>query len=208
MGAPKWPPKPPTLGAAPAEPWHPSITRQAPDSPPEGGSNRMKPVTSPPARELFRDVRSVTTRAAWTCRSSARICGSRPPSVRAARSARGGPPSGSRRLVETPEQSPLERSAPCWPTTVWNSSSSVVRPKRSWAARASHTTSTCAIGRTSENLERLATALATLNLTLRGAAELKFRLDAQALALGQNYTFEVDGEYPLDLLGYLEPIGT
>jgi len=46
--------------------------------------------------------------------------------------------------------------------------------------------------RTPENLERLATALATLNLTLRGApADLKFRMDAQALALGQNYTFEV-----------------
>ena len=63
--------------------------------------------------------------------------------------------------------------------------------------------------RTGDNLERLATALATLKLTLRGAPpELKFRLDAQALALGQNYTFEVDGEYPLDFLGYLEPIGT
>ncbi len=63
--------------------------------------------------------------------------------------------------------------------------------------------------RTPDNLERLATALGTLNLTLRGAPpELKFRLDAQALALGQNYTFEVDGEYPLDFLGYLEPIGT
>jgi predicted nucleotidyltransferase len=63
--------------------------------------------------------------------------------------------------------------------------------------------------RTPENLERLATALATLNLTLRGAPpDLKFRMDAQALALGQNYTFEVDGEYPLDFLGYLEPIGT
>jgi hypothetical protein len=62
--------------------------------------------------------------------------------------------------------------------------------------------------RPSDNLERLAAALATLNLTLRGAPpELKFRLDA-ALAPGQNYTFEVDGEYPLDLLGYLEPIGT
>jgi predicted nucleotidyltransferase len=62
--------------------------------------------------------------------------------------------------------------------------------------------------RTSDNLGRLATALGTLNLTLRGAPpDLKFRLDAQALALGQNYTFEVDGEYPLDLLGYLEPIG-
>ncbi|MBI1962496.1 MAG: hypothetical protein HYS37_03895 [Candidatus Rokubacteria bacterium] len=56
---------------------------------------------------------------------------------------------------------------------------------------------------------RLATALGTLNLTLRGAPpELKFRLDAQALALGQNYTFEVDGEWPLDFLGYLEPLGT
>jgi len=63
--------------------------------------------------------------------------------------------------------------------------------------------------RSSDNLERLAAALATLNLSLRGAPpELKFRLDAAALALGQNYTFEVDGEYPLDLLGYLEPIGT
>jgi predicted nucleotidyltransferase len=63
--------------------------------------------------------------------------------------------------------------------------------------------------RTPENLERLASALGTLNLTLRGAPrELKFRLDAQALALGQNYTFEVDGEYPLDFLGHLEPVGT
>ena len=63
--------------------------------------------------------------------------------------------------------------------------------------------------RTPDNLERLAAALGTLNLTLRGAPpELKFRLDAQALALGQNYTFEVDGEYPLDFLGHAEPIGT
>ena len=63
--------------------------------------------------------------------------------------------------------------------------------------------------RSSDNLERLATALGTLSLTLRGAPpDLKFRLDSQALALGQNYTFEVDGEYPLDLLAYLEPVGT
>lgn len=63
--------------------------------------------------------------------------------------------------------------------------------------------------RQSDNLERLAAALSTLTLTLRGAPpDLKFRIDAQALALGQNYTFEVDGEFPLDLLGYLEPIGT
>ena len=63
--------------------------------------------------------------------------------------------------------------------------------------------------RTPDNLERLAAALGSLSLTLRGAPpELKFRVDAQALALGQNYTFEVDGQYPLDFLGYLEPIGT
>ena len=63
--------------------------------------------------------------------------------------------------------------------------------------------------RTPDNLERLATALGTLKLTLRGAPpELRFRLDAQALALGQNYTFEVDSEHPVDFLGYLEPIGT
>jgi predicted nucleotidyltransferase len=62
--------------------------------------------------------------------------------------------------------------------------------------------------RTSENLERLAAALGTLRLTLRGApADLKFHIDARSLALGQNYTFEVDGEYALDLLAYLEPIG-
>lgn len=63
--------------------------------------------------------------------------------------------------------------------------------------------------RTPDNLERLATALGTLNLTLRGAPpDLKFRLDAQALALGQNYAFEVDGEHALDFFGDLEPIGT
>jgi predicted nucleotidyltransferase len=63
--------------------------------------------------------------------------------------------------------------------------------------------------RSPQNLERLAAALSSLSLTLRGApADLKFRIDAQALALGQNYTFEVDGEYPLDFLAYLEPIGT
>ncbi len=63
--------------------------------------------------------------------------------------------------------------------------------------------------RTADNLERLARVLRTLKLTLRGAPpDLRFRLDARALALGSNFTFEVDGEYALDLLGYLEPIGT
>ena len=60
--------------------------------------------------------------------------------------------------------------------------------------------------RTPENLERPARVLRTLTLTLRGAPpELKFRIDARALALGSNFTFEVDGEYALDLLSYLEP---
>jgi predicted nucleotidyltransferase len=63
--------------------------------------------------------------------------------------------------------------------------------------------------RTPENLRRLAGVLRTLKLTLRGApADLKFRVDAGALALGSSFTFEVDGEYPLDLLAYLEPVGT
>src|SRR5213593_1042178 len=63
--------------------------------------------------------------------------------------------------------------------------------------------------RTRENLERLARALRRLKLSLRGApADLKFRVDARALALGSNFTFEVDAEYPLDLLAYLEPVGT
>src|SRR5947208_204165 len=40
------------------------------------------------------------------------------------------------------------------------------------------------------------------------ARVLSLRLDAQASALGQNHPFEGDGEYPLDFVGYLEPIGT
>jgi hypothetical protein len=61
--------------------------------------------------------------------------------------------------------------------------------------------------RTRDNLERLARALNSLKPTLRGAPpDLPFRLDAQALALGSNFTFDtIHG--PLDLLGYLEPIG-
>jgi hypothetical protein len=61
--------------------------------------------------------------------------------------------------------------------------------------------------RTRDNLERLARALNSLKPTLRGAPpDLPFRLDAQSLALGNNFTFDtIHG--PLDLLGYLEPIG-
>jgi predicted nucleotidyltransferase len=57
------------------------------------------------------------------------------------------------------------------------------------------------------NLERLAKALSEIHPTLRGApADLPFRLDAESLALGANFTFETDVG-PLDLLGYVEPLG-
>lgn len=62
--------------------------------------------------------------------------------------------------------------------------------------------------RTAENLERLAAALRELHPTLRGAPpDLPFRLDAQSLALGSNFTFNTDLG-PLDLLGWVEPFGT
>jgi predicted nucleotidyltransferase len=112
-------------------------------------------------------------------------------------------------LDERPEPSPLERF--CGVLAAHGVEFIVVGGQAEalmGSARVTYDVDLC-YRRTSENLKRLATALGTLNLTLRGApADLKFRLDAQALALGQNYTFEVDGEYPLDFLGYLEPIGT
>lgn len=61
--------------------------------------------------------------------------------------------------------------------------------------------------RTPGNLRRLAAALAELKPTLRGAPpDLPFRLDAESLALGSNFTF-VTTLGPLDLLGWVEPIG-
>jgi predicted nucleotidyltransferase len=61
--------------------------------------------------------------------------------------------------------------------------------------------------RSQENLERLARALIPLKPTLRNAPpDLPFRLDARSLAVGSNFTFHtIHG--PLDLLGYIEPIG-
>lgn len=59
--------------------------------------------------------------------------------------------------------------------------------------------------RTRENIRRLAEALKELHPTLRGAPpDLPFRLDAESLALGSNFTFDTD-EGPLDLLGHVEP---
>lgn len=61
--------------------------------------------------------------------------------------------------------------------------------------------------RTNDNLERLADAVRTLNPTLRGAPpDLPFRLDAESLALGNNFTFSTDAG-DLDLIGFAEPIG-
>lgn len=62
--------------------------------------------------------------------------------------------------------------------------------------------------RTPENLARLAAALLELHPTLRGAPpDLPFRIDAESLALGANFTFNTDLG-PLDLLGWVEPLGT
>ena len=61
--------------------------------------------------------------------------------------------------------------------------------------------------RTAANLEKLASALRELKPTLRGApADLPFQIDARALALGSNFTFNT-AYGPLDLLGWVEPHG-
>ena len=61
--------------------------------------------------------------------------------------------------------------------------------------------------RSAENLRNLAEALRQLKPTLRGAPPgLPFRIDAEALALGSNFTFRTAlGD--LDLLGRIEPLG-
>jgi hypothetical protein len=62
--------------------------------------------------------------------------------------------------------------------------------------------------RTPENLERLAQAIAEVNPSLRGApVDLPFVLDARALAFGIDYTLNT-WVGPLDLLGWVEPLGT
>jgi predicted nucleotidyltransferase len=61
--------------------------------------------------------------------------------------------------------------------------------------------------RTKENLERLASALAQLNVTLRGApADVPYKLDVRALSMGLNFTLNTS-QGDLDLLGYVEPLG-
>lgn len=61
--------------------------------------------------------------------------------------------------------------------------------------------------RTPENLRRLADALKVLKPTLRGAPpDLPFRMDAESLALGSNFTLRtLAGD--LDLIGHVEPLG-
>jgi predicted nucleotidyltransferase len=61
--------------------------------------------------------------------------------------------------------------------------------------------------RTKENLQRLAVALQEFKPSLRGAPpDLPFQIDAKSLALGTNFTFDTLVG-PLDLLGWVEPIG-
>lgn len=72
--------------------------------------------------------------------------------------------------------------------------------------RVTYDTDLCYL-RTHENLERLADALQEFQPTLRGAPpDLSLILDARALALGNNYTFNT-ALGPLDLLGWVEPLG-
>lgn len=61
--------------------------------------------------------------------------------------------------------------------------------------------------RDQENLERLARALTEINPSLRGAPpDLPLVLDARALAIGNNYTFNTTLG-AVDLLGWVEPLG-
>ncbi len=58
-----------------------------------------------------------------------------------------------------------------------------------------------------ENLNRLAASLRLVHATLRGAPkDIPFRLDAETLNRGLNFTFETDIG-PLDLLGEVRGIG-
>ena len=74
------------------------------------------------------------------------------------------------------------------------------------SARVTFDTDLC-YRRTQDNLRRLAGALKDLRPRLRGApADLPFRLDAESLALGCNFTFATEAG-DLDLPGHLEPLG-
>lgn len=74
------------------------------------------------------------------------------------------------------------------------------------STRLTYDTDLCYL-RSPENFKRLATALKELSPTLRGAPpNLPFILDDRTLALGSNFTFDTRLG-PLDLLGWVEPIG-
>ncbi len=42
MGAPKWPPNPPMLGSAPAQPWRSSVTHERPEMAPKPPSAQYR----------------------------------------------------------------------------------------------------------------------------------------------------------------------
>ncbi len=74
------------------------------------------------------------------------------------------------------------------------------------SARVTFDTGLC-YRRTAANLNHLADALRELQPSLRGAPpDVPVVIDAHALALGNNYTFDTP-HGPLDLLGWVEPIG-
>jgi len=61
--------------------------------------------------------------------------------------------------------------------------------------------------RSRDNLERLAAGLKEIDATLRGAPkDVPFSPDVRTLEFGSNFTFDTDLG-PLDLLGWVEPIG-
>ncbi|MBI2826148.1 MAG: hypothetical protein HYX69_15825 [Planctomycetia bacterium] len=73
--------------------------------------------------------------------------------------------------------------------------------------RVTYDTDLC-YARTEQNLDRLADALKEIDPSLRGAPpDLPLVLDARALAFGNNYTLNT-AVGPLDLLGWVEPLGT
>jgi len=74
------------------------------------------------------------------------------------------------------------------------------------SSRVTYDTDLC-YRRSADNLKRLADALQQIHPKLRDAPDVPFRLDAEALGLGCNYTFQTDlGD--LDLFGHVEPLGT
>ena len=81
-------------------------------------------------------------------------------------------------------------------------------PNRSWGSpRVTYDVDLC-YDRNAGNLHKIAKALQEIESSLRGAPSgVPFILDAKSLAMGQNFTFDTK-VIALDILGWVEPIGT